>query len=441
MSPEAHQMSQAEVHDESGGWMWLRQGFFAIVAAYLAAFGLMNLVLGGYDQLWLYPETPWIAYYVSATTAHLLVALLIVFSLSYLDAARYCPRLSLLLRGFALWMGVGALISVAGQYDQIVRVFYVVVLVLLPLLGLLYLLMFRHARMRAVTTALMFVPTLIAGALHAGRNLGALPPDWWTGWFWDAATLAQAPFALVVLVLRLVDERQKMVRAQHREHAQRLFLDMISHELRTPLAVMTTALANIEQGALAQNPALAPRFKRAHAAASRIGMLVDKALAMERLADDSGGIDLQPVRPADLLARFERQFYLEPPHRLALERSGSNEPVLLDSSWLGVAVSNLLDNAVKYSPAGGDIRLLLDRDADRLRIEVIDSGIGIPPEERAGIFGRFVRGQSAEQLTGVSGSGLGLYLVEQIATRHGGSVTVGDGEGSDTRISIDLPAG
>src|SRR5690606_22355688 len=102
----------------------------------------------------------------------------------------------------------------------------------------------------------------------------------------------------------------------------------------------------------------------------------DKALAMERLAEDSGGVDLQPIRPADLLARFERQYYLEAPHRLVLERSGSNDPVLLDLSWIGVAVSNLLDNAVKYSPAGGDIVLRLDHDGTRLQIAVIDAGVG-----------------------------------------------------------------
>ena len=422
------------------GWAWLRQGFFAIVAAYLVAFGLMNLVLGGYDQLWLYPEAPWIAHYVSATAAHALVGLLILVSLSYLDAARHCPRISLVLRGLATWMGAGALISMAGHYDLIVRILYVLVLAILPLLCLLYLRMFRFARTRVVMMALMFMPTLCAGALHATRNLGILPPDWWTGWFWDAATLAQAPFALVVLLLRLVDERQKMLRAQHREHAQRIFLDMISHELRTPLAVMTTALANIEQGAIAQNPALAPRFRRADAAVSRLGMLVDKALAMERLADDSGGVELLAMRPSDLLARFERQFYVDPPHRLVFERAGADDPVPLDLSWIGVAVSNLIDNAVKYTPAGGDIALRLDHDGERLRIEVLDSGIGVPARERPGIFGRFVRGQSTSQLTGVSGSGLGLYLVEQIALRHGGSVAVGDAPGSGTRFSIDLPA-
>lgn len=422
------------------GWAWLRQSFFAIVAAYLASFALMNMILGGYDQLWLYPETPWVAYYASATTAHALVGLLILCSLSYLDAARHCPRTSWLLRALAAWMGLGALLSLAGYYDLIVQVFYVIVLAILPLLVFLYSCMFRHAPMRAVMMVLMFVLTLFAGALHSSRNLGILPPDWWTGWFWDAATLAQAPFALVVLLLRLVDERQKMLRAQHREQAQRIFLDMISHELRTPLAVMTTALANIEQGAVVQNPALAPRFRRADAAVSRLGMLVDKALAMERLADDSGGIDLQPVRPSDLLTRFERQFYVEPPHRLVLEREGVDEPVLLDLSWVGVAVSNLVDNAVKYAPAGGDIVLRLDHDGKRLRIEVVDSGIGVPARERLGIFRRFVRGQSATELTGVSGSGLGLYLVEQIALRHGGSVAVGDDRGGGARFSIDLPA-
>lgn len=422
------------------GWAWLRQGFFAIVAAYLVAFGLMNLVLGGYDQLWLYPEAPWIARYVSATAAHALVGLLILVSLSYLDAARHCPRISLVLRGLATWMGAGALISMAGHYDLIVQVFYVLVLAMFPLLGLLYLRMLRLAGLRAVMMALMFMPTLFAGALHSSRNLGILPPDWWTGWFWDAATLAQAPFALVVLLLRLVDERQKMLRAQHRERAQRIFLDMISHELRTPLAVMTTALANIEQGAIAQNPSLAPRFRRADAAVSRLGLLVDKALAMERLADDSGGVDLQTMRPSDLLARFERQFYVDPPHRLVLERTGPDAPVLLDPNWIGVAVSNLIDNAVKYTPSGGDIALRLDHNGERLRIEVIDAGIGVPVSERPGIFGRFVRGQSASQLTSVSGSGLGLYLVEQIALRHGGSVAVGDAPGGGTRFSIDLAA-
>ena len=107
-----------------------------------------------------------------------------------------------------------------------------------------------------------------------------------------------------------------------------------------------------------------------------------------------------------------------------------------DPKWTGEAVYNLLDNAVKYTPAGGEVRVEVTPYELFCRIDVTDTGIGVPEEEQPKLFGRFYRGLASAE---VEGGGIGLYLGRQIAAGQGGYVKVASVPGKGSTFSLFLP--
>ena len=107
-----------------------------------------------------------------------------------------------------------------------------------------------------------------------------------------------------------------------------------------------------------------------------------------------------------------------------------------DSKWTAEAVFNLLDNAVKYTPAGGTIRVFVEQWEMYVKLNVSDTGKGIPESSQAAIFRRFYR---EEEVHGEQGVGIGLYLTREIITRQGGYIKVTSEPGQGSEFSIMLP--
>jgi signal transduction histidine kinase len=126
-------------------------------------------------------------------------------------------------------------------------------------------------------------------------------------------------------------------------------------------------------------------------------------------------------------------------HRFTLASNG--EPMLVqgDRARIGTIVSNLLDNAVKYSPDGGEVCCTVRSLGSHVCLSVRDEGMGIAPEHIATLFTRFGRLPTETNVT-IPGTGLGLFLCREIATRHGGEVTVKSKPGLGTEFTLTLPA-
>ena len=153
---------------------------------------------------------------------------------------------------------------------------------------------------------------------------------------------------------------------------------------------------------------------------------------------ETGELPVRP-RPTDLaaLARavVAARRATAPGHALAVRAPG---PVVapVDAARFEALLGNLLDNAVKYSPAGGPVEVDVEADgAGQARVAVRDRGVGVPPERRAGLFDRF----HPTPGTHLDGLGLGLYLSRRIAERHGGSIAVEHPEDGGTRVVVTLP--
>ena len=219
------------------------------------------------------------------------------------------------------------------------------------------------------------------------------------------------------------------------------FLAAAAHDLRNPLATIQAAGEVIERAA--ERPGSVARDQLARcsehilAAARRMARLLNAFLDVAHL---QVGRPLElDVGPADLAA-LVRQVVLEWQHTTGRHRivvEGPDElPVEVDGARLQRAVENILGNAIKYSPDGGEVRVRLEARGDEALLSVSDAGIGIPPEDLERVFARFERGGNVAGR--FSGTGIGLAAARQIVEQHGGTLTVESelGKGSTFTIKI-----
>ena len=216
------------------------------------------------------------------------------------------------------------------------------------------------------------------------------------------------------------------------------FVSAVSHEFRTPL----TSMRQFTEMLLDQPELPAERRRQAyeaqHRATERLSRLVESLLHFGRMQAGAARVRLTASALDEFVRKAVSDFIAEAPGAPPIEVDA--EPIVaeFDPDALGTAVRNLLENAVKYSPDGREIEVRVRRDESRALITVRDRGIGIPEAERAGVFGRFSRGEQAQRL-GIRGTGLGLAMVKQIVREHHGEVQVDSVEGEGSTFTIALP--
>jgi PAS domain S-box-containing protein len=238
-------------------------------------------------------------------------------------------------------------------------------------------------------------------------------------------------------------EQRARAEAEAAVRAQDEFLSLASHELRTPVAAVkaTAQLAErvTERGHI--DPARMVRYLRTIVqAADRLGALVDDLLDVSRLR--TGRLQLR-TQTLDLGAMVQelvgRYGATTTGHRFGLRLPEQQVVVHADPLRLEQVLDNLLGNAVKYSPAGGDIQLGVCPDAGGWTLTVTDQGIGLPAGQEARIFETFGRASNAAAHQ-IPGLGLGLAICRQLVEAHGGRIWASSrGEGQGTTIGVWLP--
>jgi PAS domain S-box-containing protein len=240
----------------------------------------------------------------------------------------------------------------------------------------------------------------------------------------------------VVYALRDVSDEQAF------ERARSDFVATASHELRTPLAAVYGAARTLRRTDIEIPEEQRDRFLEIIVSETeRLTAIVSQILLAGQLEDGrvdvaSSAIDLRPLAESVLdSARLRSPDRIE----LRLEQNGAPAVALADEDKLRQVLVNLLDNAIKYSPDGGDVVVELDGGHGRVRLTVRDRGLGIPPGEQERIFEKFYRLDPA--LTrGVGGSGLGLFISRELVSRMGGSLSVRSQPGDGAAFVVDLPA-
>ncbi|WP_343628462.1 sensor histidine kinase N-terminal domain-containing protein [Roseateles sp.] len=221
---------------------------------------------------------------------------------------------------------------------------------------------------------------------------------------------------------------------------RRRFVDDASHQLRTPLATLATMVgyARRERDPQRQAEALAALKRQIDDTVRRTNQML--ALARADTAEFSTApLDLNAL--ADRCARESWPLAREQGVDLGLERAEREVIVSGNGGQLREALLNLLHNALRYTPSGGQVTVQVDEDGQHAMLRVVDDGPGIPADERARVGERFFRGRNVD----LPGSGLGLAIVRAIAQRHGGGMAVTaaqihhDGRERGTAVTLRIP--
>jgi signal transduction histidine kinase len=310
---------------------------------------------------------------------------------------------------------------------------------------------------RATVGALLYVVINLAlaalpAALHSGRSYGGLVREGASATWPASLTLAacgvsiailsvEAPIAapLPLIVLPMIYRMNQAIEAQHKANeqlagvlaAQRRFLTDVSHQVATPLATIMTNLSILSRAArkgpageaVADSVAEAERMKRM---LSRLRSLAH--------ADEDVPLRRELVDLAELTADVVRAYTAQAATSGVglVTEVGVHASINADKDLLREAVANLVDNAVRVSPRGAQVRLRVDRGSNGPVIAVADDGPGIEADRLPRLFERFQRSDS--------GSGLGLAIARRVVERHGGTIRVQTEQGAGSTFTIELPA-
>jgi signal transduction histidine kinase len=219
------------------------------------------------------------------------------------------------------------------------------------------------------------------------------------------------------------------------------FVSSVSHELKTPLTGIRMLAETLQMPGMADSQMHAEYLDTIVGETERLTRLLNNVLDFSKIERGQKNYHMQITSLTDVLrsaARTMRFPLAEQGFEFHLEVSDDVPPLSIDRDAIEQAVLNLLSNAMKYSGENRVIDLRLKAEDGRARIEVVDRGIGIPPEERKRIFEKFYRVQTPENRA-ISGTGLGLALVAHIVEAHGGSIEVESAVGKGSTFAISLP--
>lgn len=219
------------------------------------------------------------------------------------------------------------------------------------------------------------------------------------------------------------------------------FLADVSHELKTPIAALRTFNELLIDGHVNDVNTQREFLEQSAQQIDRLDWLAMNLLELSKL---ESGLVLLDLRPDDLRAVVESAVQQAQP---AAERKGvklaanvPQEPIRQphDPQRMGQVLTNLLGNAIKFTPRGGTVNITLEPTTDGAEFRVADTGVGINPQELPHVFERFYRGAGAHE-SRAAGSGLGLSIVRSIVEMHSGRVSISSSPGKGTEVAVDLP--
>jgi signal transduction histidine kinase len=276
------------------------------------------------------------------------------------------------------------------------------------------------------------LPVLVNAVALDAHDLNIAPLD-----LQQHSRAGRAPAAIVV--------HQDVTALKETERLKDDFIGIAAHELRNPLAILKGyAQTLIVQTARGNGPELADwqveALQSIDQSSIRLVELIDDLLDVTRL--QAGRLELHP-EPANLVALAKRTIsriqVTTEKHSLSFHTSLEYLVLNIDAQRIEQVLSNILGNAIKYSPEGGAIEITLSEDSKQIALlRISDQGIGIPVNQQAHVFSRFMRADNA-RLQGIGGTGLGLFLSRELVEQHGGRIWFESIEGHGSTFYITLP--
>jgi len=278
------------------------------------------------------------------------------------------------------------------------------------------------------------VPVASAPA-YAAKHAETLPLDVGERELWISISAVRFPDGTVYALRDLTEERGI-------EKLKSEFVATVSHELRTPLAAVYGAAMTLRRRDVELDDDRRRRLLAVIAGESdRLARIVDQVLAASRLDGGTFAFSVESCEPGPLALEVVEAARAHVPDGVVVDLASGEDlpPVAADPDMLRQVLANLVENAVKYSPAGGRVHISLERQEGRVLFVVRDEGLGIPLREQERIFEKFFR-LDPNLTRGVGGTGLGLYICRELVRRMGGRIWVASREAEGSTFFFELPA-
>jgi signal transduction histidine kinase len=300
----------------------------------------------------------------------------------------------------------------------------------------------RYAKLWSIHS-LMVLPLVIEDRCIGVMRVGSKRKNAFTSEHLSLVSVIAEEAAILVetaLLNRRLSQTAEQLAALNRMKDE--FVSTVSHEFKTPLTTITGFLTVMLEGDTGQlNPQQMKFLSIAKAAAKRLSGLVSDLLDLSRL---EGGAKME-MRPLDLGKMVAQSVENHQPAAAEAGKTLSCEaPVreckaLADERWIGLVVDNLVSNAIKFTNAGGRIRVKLQDKGEFLMVSVSDDGIGIPPQDHPRLFERFYRASNRTEVN-APGTGLGLSIAREVVSKHGGKIWFESALGKGSTFHFVLPA-
>lgn len=251
----------------------------------------------------------------------------------------------------------------------------------------------------------------------------------------EMAQLAKS-FNEMVAQLEAVERKKAEVDALRRD-----LVAWAGHDLRTPLTSVRAIIEALSDGLVEDEEARLRYLRTARSGIESLSHLIDDLFEMSQI--DAGGLkmDLEPGYIADLVSDALEGFAEQARQRgIRLEGRLSSEVglVRMDEKRIGRVLANLLGNALRHTPAGGQVQVVVEKSAGAVEVAITDSGEGIRAEDLPHVFEQFYRGEKSRNLS-TGGAGLGLAIARGIVEAHGGSIGIESRPGQGTKVWFRLP--
>jgi two-component system, OmpR family, sensor histidine kinase VicK len=238
----------------------------------------------------------------------------------------------------------------------------------------------------------------------------------------------------LIAVLHDITDQEK-IEAERRE-----FVANVSHELRTPLTTMRSYLEALADGAW-RDEEIAPNFLDVtRTETERMIRLVNDLLQLSKMDSTDYRLTIEWVNFVDFFDRIIDRFEMSKEQNVTFKRRLPKQAIFveIDEDKMTQVLYNIISNALKYSPEGGQVTFSIKEKDDKIIVSVSDQGVGIPKENIAKIFDRFYRVDKARARK-LGGTGLGLAIAKEMVNAHGGAIWATSEEGKGTKISFSLP--
>ncbi len=232
---------------------------------------------------------------------------------------------------------------------------------------------------------------------------------------------------------------QNLTRQRYLETVRRDFISNISHELRTPLASLKALTETLQEGALDDPPAAHKFLMQIEKEVDSLSHMVSELLELSRIESGQVPLRLKPFSPYEILQKAVDRLGIQAERaglKVVIDCDPNTPQVLADPSRLEQVVGNLFHNAIKFTPAGGQITLSAKPQNGNVLFCVADSGIGIPPEDLPRIFERFYK---TDRARASGGTGLGLAIAKHVVEAHGGYIWAESIESQGSKFFFVIP--